>query len=157
MSDDNIAALSATLANVEALSAELAGEDGLIDDLRGSVARIDAAAEEIGSAAVALRRFADEANEEVGLVGVELQDAINGFERDVGALRVSLVETSDRLETLGAAVEGPAAGLLNDLRRTSQDVQAMVGRFDRIAREIEQNPQGFVFGQSLPVRREGER
>lgn len=157
MSDENIAALSATLANAESLSAQLAQPDGLLGDLRGSVARMDAAVLEIGSAAGALRRFAEEADAEVEVVSADLSQAIQGFERDVTLLRESLVTTSKQIEALTRSVEVPTTGLLNDLRRTSQDVQAMVSRFDRLAREIEQNPQGFVVGQPLPVRREAGR
>ena len=48
------------------------------------------------------------------------------------------------------AIEGPATGALVDARLASRDLRLLINRLDRVARELEQNPQGFVVGDPAP-------
>ena len=48
------------------------------------------------------------------------------------------------------AIEGPATGAFEDAQLASQDLRVLINRLDRIAREIEQNPQSFVIGEPAP-------
>lgn len=152
MSDDNMESLGRTLANVERLTDALADEDGLMSDVRATLGRVDAAVVALDEAARSIETLASESTGEVKAVGAQLQTTLTSLEGDVTTLRVALERASDRFSTAVEAVEQPAVDLLGDVSRLGQDMQMLVGRLDRLTREIEQNPRGFVLGDNLPTR-----
>lgn len=152
LSDENIDALSSTLANVETLSNELVAEDGLVSDLRGSLTRLDEAISSLNKAAAAIESLASDSNAEVVKVSGRIDSLISTLQTSTTQLQTSLVSASERFDQVLGNLEQPAVSAFGEISIVGQELQMLIGRLDSLARELEQNPRGFVLGEPLPVR-----
>lgn len=153
LSDDNLDSLSRTLKNLEVISTKLAAEDGAIDGAATAFASINRATTSFESAATSLGAFGEEADQRIS----EFGDQVGGLITEMSELAAASSDVMDESARAAAAaadaVEGPARTALEDASLVSQDLRRLINRLDRIAREVEQNPQGFVVGDPLPYER----
>ena len=153
LSDDNVASLSTTLRNIETISTELAAEEGLVSDIRGTLTRVDRAVVSLEKAANSIDRLANTADGQMVRVGDGLDLAMVDLRRSTSELTDALSGASDQFTRTLMAVENPAVEMLVDARVIGQDLQLLIARLDRLAREFEADPRALVLGERLPESR----
>ncbi|KCZ92876.1 MlaD family protein [Hyphomonas johnsonii] len=150
LTDENIAYFTTTLRNVETVSGKLARDDGLIDQASITLANVSDASVRLAAASSSFEHFSNSADARIA----EFAEQINGLVGDVRGVTQSAHETiaqSTRAATAAAdAIEGPATDVMEDARLVSQDLRVLINRLDRLTREFERNPKGFVVGDPIP-------
>ena len=149
LSEDNVAALSSTLANIDAVSGNLASEIDLSTEIASTLASIRRASNDFGEAS---RAFTDLGNS----ADVEIKALRSDVSTLVADLRHTITQidqlTGTATQTLGSAatVIDPAVGTIQEYRLAGQDLRILIDRLDSLARELEQNPQSIVTGTPKP-------
>ena len=155
LTQENIESISRTLHNVEMISQKLAADEGLIGQASATLADVSDASLRFEAASASLETFGNTADQRITKFADEMSLLV-GDVRDVTKSANETVAQGTRAMTAAAeAIEGPATGAFEDAQLASQDLRVLINRLDRIAREIEQNPQSFVTGDPVPY--EGDR
>ncbi|HAE94344.1 MULTISPECIES: MlaD family protein [Hyphomonas] len=150
LTDENIESLSKTLTNIERLSGQLAATDGTMAQATTTLRDVSAAAQRFEEASASFGSFSSNADAQITQFGGEANALIADL-RNVTENANTAVEESNRAISAAAdAIEGPATDALQDARLASRDLRVLIARLDRVARELEQNPQGFVVGDPAP-------
>ena len=155
LTDENIDSVTAIIKNLETISGALAAKDGLVTQASTTLKDVSDASTRFEAASASLEKFGNTAD--VRITGfADQMDGLVGDVRDVTRSAGDTITQSKRAVTAAAdAIEGPATAAFQDARLASQDLRLLINRLDRIAREIEQNPQSFVTGDPAPY--EGDR
>ena len=155
LTDENIDSVTAIIKNLETISGALAAKDGLVTQASTTLKDVSDASTRFEAASASLEKFGNTAD--VRITGfADQMDGLVGDVRDVTRSAGDTITQSKRAVTAAAdAIEGPATAAFQDARLASQDLRLLINRLDRIAREIEQNPQSFVTGDPVPY--EGDR
>ena len=112
--------------------------------------KVAAAAQRFEEASASFGSFSSNADAQITQFGGEANALIADL-RNVTENANTAVEESNRAISAAAdAIEGPATDALQDARLASRDLRVLIARLDRVARELEQNPQGFVVGDPAP-------
>ena len=158
LADENIAALNSALKSTDSILQTLAEQDAaLLGDALSTMQNLQQAGTDISSAA----RMTTE-------LGQVTQAEMVQLSRDVQALLVevnkasieaqnALREGSLALASSRELIERDAALTLNETRIAAEELQILIERLDRLAREVEQNPSSFVLGNPLPYEKENRR
>ncbi|MEO1100923.1 MAG: MlaD family protein [Pseudomonadota bacterium] len=154
LSDENIESLSNTLRNLEIISAKLAEDDGAIDGAAETLASINRATASFENAANALGEFGEEADQRIAEFGDQFSGLVEDVSRILESSEKVIGESARAAAAAADAVEGPARSALEDASLVSQDLRRLINRLDRIARDVEQNPQSFVVGDPIPYEKE---
>ncbi|MEP1598888.1 MAG: hypothetical protein ABJM18_11080, partial [Hyphomonas sp.] len=108
------------------------------------------AAARFEEASASLQSFGTNADQQITEFGAQANALVADI-REVTENANKTVEQSNRAVSAAAdAIEGPATGALEDARLASRELRVLISRLDRVARELEQNPQGFVVGDPAP-------
>ncbi len=150
LTDDNIAALSRTLNNLEAVTARLAAEDGLVSQAADVLRDVSQASARFEAASAELEAFGRSANLAVTNAGEDFGRAALRVEAAAGAAEQALGEGRQAARAAAELLQGPARATLENTDAVSRDLRILINRVDRMAREIERNPQGFVVGEPVP-------
>jgi phospholipid/cholesterol/gamma-HCH transport system substrate-binding protein len=149
---ENAETLRSILKNVETISSAIAEDEQLLSEATRAMAALAEAGMSIDDAANAISEFGstatsyvDELNEGTKTL---FQDASGAVKRAEGA-----IDRSEKafLETRTALKE-PTELTIEEIRLMAQDMRMLIGRFDRIARELEQNPQALIQGSPRPYK-----
>lgn len=150
LSDENIVALSETIQNLKTVSGRLAAEDGLLTQAEVALKDVSDASEAFETASREFGDFAKTADLRVNRFG----DEMSGLIKDIGEVSTSAKETVDEstlaVRSAREIIEGPARGVMEDAQLASQDLRMLIARIDRVARDLESNPQKFVVGEPAP-------
>ena len=151
LSDQNIATFSALLSNTNNVMATLAEHDEtLIEDARRVITSLEQASADVSLAADATYEAAAATEAELKALSAELNLLLADVRMATGTANEGLAAGRDALLSAQALIEGPTTMTLNETRATAQDVRTLIARLDRIARDLETNPQGFVVGTPRP-------
>lgn len=150
LTDENIEAFSTTLRNVETISGQLAAEDGLVNQASSTLQAVSSASTQFESASASLDRFGKTADEQMSRLGGDVNELIAEVSELATRANETVTLSARTVEAATRAIEGPATDTLEDARLASRDLRALINRLDRIAREMEQNPQGLVVGDPVP-------
>ncbi|WP_340694045.1 MlaD family protein [Hyphomonas sp.] len=150
LTDENIDSVTAIIKNLETISGALAARDGLVTQASATLKDVSDASTRFEAASASLEKFGNTAD--VRIAGfADQMDGLVGDVRDVTQSAGDTITQSKRAVSAAAdAIEGPATAAIQDARLASQDLRLLINRLDRIAREIEQNPQSFVTGDPAP-------
>lgn len=150
LSDENITSVENSIRNVETITQNLASNDGLVGQASTTMKDISEAADRFEAASASVQKLSDDTNRQVAGISTQLEDLIDQVS-EVATNTNKTVEESRRAVTAAAdAIEGPAVLALNDARIATRDLRILINRLDKVARELEQNPQGFVVGDPVP-------
>jgi phospholipid/cholesterol/gamma-HCH transport system substrate-binding protein len=150
LSDENIEHVSAILANMDRLSGQLAREGGIVADVEATLESLDRASQRFGAASDDLSSLGREAETRIAALGPMLEDLSGELDTTLGAI-TRAAETGERTASgLSETLEGPGVRAMEDLAMAAQDLRRLTTRLDRLARELEQNPQRIVVGNPLP-------
>jgi phospholipid/cholesterol/gamma-HCH transport system substrate-binding protein len=151
LTDENIAALSQTLGNVNEITAALAEYDeDLLTQAIGMMASLDSAGQSLDQVAVQATGVMTNVETELQTLNSELKALVAELNTATGDASATLAESRKAIQAATALVEGGANDTLQQTGMAAQELRILISRLDRIARELEQNPQGFVVGNPLP-------
>ncbi|MEO0785237.1 MAG: hypothetical protein AAFY10_06025, partial [Pseudomonadota bacterium] len=150
LSDENIAAVSTTLANLETISQRLAEDEDLIVNANAALVSLQEAGDRFNSVGRSLESVGAEADRRIAQLG----DAITTLSGEASTAIQSFVGASNEAERaatqIADAVESEGTEMLVDSRLAAQDLRRLLARLDDFVRELEQNPQALVSGDALP-------
>jgi len=150
LSDENIESLTRTLANLERISARLAEDEDLIDNANAALVSVREAGDRFNSVGRSLEAVGEEADRRIAQLG----EAINTLSSDASLAIQSFVGASGEAERAATEIadamgnEGTEA--LVDARLAAQDFRRLMARLDALVRELEENPQSLVAGDTQP-------
>ncbi|HEY7800450.1 MAG TPA: MlaD family protein [Hyphomonadaceae bacterium] len=151
LSEENIAHVTAILANLETASEKIAANGGLIDSAQSALKSLDKAAAAIETAATSV-------NTTVDAVDDDLKQLISDANSIVAALEPAAADVRTTIENINGAVTQlnrdltPSAGrALEQISSAAVDIRAMMVRIQSLLNEIEQDPSRFVYRQPLPT------
>jgi phospholipid/cholesterol/gamma-HCH transport system substrate-binding protein len=150
LTDENLAALSATIRNVEKLTEQLAADDGLIVQAGTTLEDLSRATRAFEEASRDLARFSRSADAAVIDAGASLNRVASDMSEIADSARETLTASTAAMQSAAEIIDGPARLTFENANDVSQDLRLLINRLDRMAREIERNPQGFVVGEPLP-------
>ena len=150
LDQENMAAITATLHNVEGFTGALAGQSDevstFVSSASGAARRVEEASAELSQLTSELRHLTTQLNARVDTVGgdvvdtmAELRDAANGL----GA-------AANELDSLLASLQQPLDDFANtglyDFTQLMGETRVLVAALNRIAKEFERDPAGFLIG-----------
>lgn len=151
LSEENIENVTTLIESTNSVMLTLAREDeALIADAKRVLANLEQAAEDISEAADAATLVAQNAENELEAISSEARLLLSDLRETTVLANEGLAAGKEALVSARDLVDGPAVLTLNDTRAAAQDLRTLIARLDRIARDLETNPQGFVVGTPRP-------
>lgn len=151
LTDDNIAAISQTLANVRDITAALSAEDAaILSQSLNTLASLERAGDNLSAASRDINQVAVSVDSELVNLNAELKDLVKALNGATGDASEMLVESRKAIQAATVLVEGGASDTVQQTNLAAQDLRLLISRLDRLTRELEQNPQGLVVGTPLP-------
>ncbi len=151
LTDENIAAVSGTLQNLNTITAALAADDGaLIVQANQTLVSLARAGDRLAIASDAATQVAGSVEGELEALNSELKALVAELSIATGEASLTLAQSRTAMDVATALVEGTASETLAQTGSAVQDLQRLTARLDRLARDLEQNPQSLVVGKPLP-------
>lgn len=150
LTDENIAAFSATLINIEAATSRIADSGGLIDQLSIAASDVSRAALAFEEASRELGSFSNGANENVSALTGDMAQLIADLRDLTHSAGATLERSAETASVASDVMEGQVQQTLRATELASRELRVTLSRFDRLIREIEANPQSLLVGESLP-------
>ena len=149
---ENVDNFRNTLANVERLTGALAGDEKLITDAASALEALAAAGQAVGKAADAFEGVGTDVQTQINQLSKGAQALIDDARDAMGIAKTAVADSQKGLDETRAALEEPAIEAVEEVRLLAQDLRLLVRRLDRIARDVEQNPQSFIQGSPKPYK-----
>ncbi|MEO1552624.1 MAG: MlaD family protein [Pseudomonadota bacterium] len=151
LTDENIAAMSKTLANVSDITAAISAEDAaLLSQAIDTLASLERAGDNLTKASTDITAVASSVDQELVSLNAELKALVAELNLATGDASEMLIESRKAVQAATVLVEGGAADTVAQTGLAAQELRVLISRLDRLTRELEQNPQGLVVGKPLP-------
>lgn len=134
LSDDNIKRFSATMADVQAITAEARERKQIIADAQKALVSIDTAATEIAELSRTTR----------GVVDGDGRRSLAELASAAEELKAAATDARATIAKLDAPASDFATTGLPQLTRAIASLQSTAESLDRLANDVEQNPQGVI-------------
>ena len=154
LTEENIASINATLTNIEAITTALAAGDGLIGQASQTMTDVSAASIRFEAASASLTAFGETADTRIAEFGNDMKLLVGDLRSVTQSTDATIKESTRAVAAAADAIEGPATTALEDARIVSQDLRVLINRLDRIARDVERNPQTLIVGDPVPYEKE---
>lgn len=150
LTDENIAAVNTSIRNIETITTKLAANDGLIGQASATLTDVSNASLAFEAASKDLQAFGKSADANLADASVDFKALVADLRGAVETANNAIKAGAETIDAVTALVEGPATETFGNADAVSQDLRVLINRLDRMAREIERNPQGFVVGAPVP-------
>ena len=151
LTDENITAMSQTLANVRDITSAISAEDAvLLAQAIETLASLEQAGDNLTKASTDITSVADSVDLELASLNVELKALVEELNGATGDASEMLTESRKAVQAATVLVEGGASNTVAQTNLAAQELRVLISRLDRLTRELEQNPQGLVVGKPLP-------
>ena len=151
LTDENIAAMSETLANVRDITAAVSAEDAaLLAQTIDTLASLERAGVNLSEASTDITSVAASLDNELVSLNAELKLLVDELNGATGNASEMLTESRKAIQAATVLVEGGASDTVQQTSLAAQELRVLIARLDRLTRELEQNPQGLVVGKPLP-------
>ncbi len=150
LTDENIEAFSNTIGNLDAITTSMAAPGGLVEQASGTLKDVSKASIRFDAASASLQKFGDTADVNIKGVSDQVGLLIGDMRVVTESANVSIQESTRAVSAAADAIEGPATDALRDARLASQDLRMLINRLDRLARDVEQDPQSLIVGDPIP-------
>ncbi|MGH1421247.1 MAG: MlaD family protein [Hyphomonas sp.] len=150
LTDENIEAFSNTIGNLDAITTSMAAPGGLVEQASGTLKDVSNASIRFDAASASLQKFGDTADVNIKGVSDQVGLLIGDMRVVTESANVSIQESTRAVSAAADAIEGPATDALRDARLASQDLRMLINRLDRLARDVEQDPQSLIVGDPIP-------
>lgn len=152
--ENNVENISATLANIREVTGVLAEDEELLQEVTLALRSFADAGQSISDAADSFDTLSESAREDLQSITEGINGAISDARSTIQRLEQAIETVEADLGETTSAVRQPALEAVEEYRLLAQDMRLLMRRMDRIAREIEQNPQAFIQGSPRPYREE---
>ncbi|MAI90752.1 MlaD family protein [Ponticaulis sp.] len=147
---ENVQSFRQTLNNVERLTGALADDEQLLTDVKGALESLAEAGVAVAEAAEIFGSLGGDVQTAISDISTGANDLISDARQLLGTAETAVSETQASLDSTRVALEEPTAQTILEIQRLTTDLRGLVRRLDRVAREVEQNPQAFIQGQPRP-------
>ncbi len=151
LSEENIAHVTAILANLETASQKIAAKDGLIDSAQSALNSLDKAAVAIETAANSVNSTVSAVDEDVKQLVADANDIVAALEPAAEDVRTTIENINSAVAQINEQLTPTAGQALEQISSASMDIRAMMVRIQSLLNEIEQDPSRFVYRQPLPT------
>ncbi|MEM7329774.1 MAG: MlaD family protein [Pseudomonadota bacterium] len=151
LTDENIAAMSETLANVRDITSAISADDAvLLAQTIDTLAALERAGDNLTEASTDITSVAASVDQELVSLNAELKALVAELNGATGNANDMLSESRKAVEAATLLVEGGASDTVAQTSLAAQELRILISRLDRLTRDLEQNPQGLVVGKPLP-------
>lgn len=151
LTQDNIDAFSTTLANVRDITSALSEDDkALLSQTIETLSSLERAGDNLSQASEDITGVAGSVQSELTVLTGELKQLVEQLNTATGDATLMLTESREAIKAARTLLEGDAAGTFQQTGLAAQELRVLITRLDRLARDLEQNPQGLVVGKPLP-------
>jgi phospholipid/cholesterol/gamma-HCH transport system substrate-binding protein len=151
LSEENVARVSAILANVEMATDKIAREDGLIDTAQSALTSLNNAAASIESASTAVDKAVQSVDSDIEQLVADAAAAMKNLGPVIEDARTAMAGINNTVAQINTDVTPTAGRTLEQLTATAGDLSGLMMRLQSVLGEIEQDPSRFVYRQPLPV------
>ncbi|MEM8617280.1 MAG: MlaD family protein, partial [Pseudomonadota bacterium] len=149
--DENIDTVERLLINLNDLTASLAARDeALIAQTTATLQALQRAGDDVAEAARTTTALGAATQTELVSLTFDLKALVAELQGVSNVAETSLLAGQNALQAAEAMIDGPAVSALSDTRLAITRIEQAAARLDRLLRELEDNPQGFVVGRPLP-------
>ena len=149
---ENAESFRQTLSNIQQITGAFAEDEELMQDASQALRSLANAGEAVAEAARGFGSLEADIQSALNDIASGADTLIEDARRLIQTSETAVLETQESLQGVREAVEAPAEQTLQEIQRLTTDLRSLVRRLDRIAREVEQNPQTFIQGQPRPYR-----
>ncbi|MEL7030986.1 MAG: MlaD family protein [Pseudomonadota bacterium] len=151
LTDENIAAMSDTLANLRDITSAVSADDAvLLAQTIDTLASLERAGDNLTKASTDITAVAASVDQELVSLNVELKALVEELSGATGDASDMLTESRRAVQAATVLVEGSGADTVAQTNLAAQELRILISRLDRLTRELEQNPQGLVVGKPMP-------
>ncbi len=150
LTDENIEAFANTLGNLDAITSSMAAPNGLISQASDTLKDVSNASIRFDAASASLQKFGNTADVNIKGVSEQVGLLVSDMRIVSESANTSIKESTRAVSAAADAIEGPATDALRDARLASQDLRVLINRLDRLARDVEQDPQSLIVGDPIP-------
>jgi len=155
LSDDNIVRFSSLLSSADSLVTTLAEQDTrLITEIMSTLETLQQASTDLSDAARATTQLGQTTEAELLKLSLEVGQLIDEVKGVTEGARLGIQDGQAAFISTRELLDTEARQTLNQSRLAAEDLQRLIERLDRLARELERNPQGFVVGKPMPYEKE---
>jgi phospholipid/cholesterol/gamma-HCH transport system substrate-binding protein len=153
LSEENLLHLTSTLASIDTALAKIAQDDGIIDEAAKAMQNINTAAIALESAAKAFDAAAAAVTNDVSDLSAEATTVLRKLDPVLDDARAAMTSVNETVATINTQITPAAARAFRLVGNTATDFQTVMGRFQQLLAQIEQDPSRFVYQQPSPVER----
>ena len=150
-SEENIAHVTAILANLETASEKIAANGGLIDSAQSALKSLDKAAVAIETAATSVNTTVDAVDDDLTQLVADANDIVEALGPAARDVRTTIENINGTVTQLNKDLTPSAGRALEQISSAAVDIRAMMVRVQSLLNEIEQDPSRFVYRQPLPT------
>jgi phospholipid/cholesterol/gamma-HCH transport system substrate-binding protein len=151
LSEENVAHVTAILANLETASEKIAANGGLIDSAQSALKSLDKAAVAIETAATSVNTTIDAVDDDVKKLVTDANDVVSSLRPAAEDVRTTIENINGAVTQLNRDLTPSAGRALEQISSAAVDIRAMMVRIQSLLNEIEQDPSRFVYRQPLPT------
>jgi phospholipid/cholesterol/gamma-HCH transport system substrate-binding protein len=153
LSEENLLHLTSTLASIDTALAKIAQDDGIIDEAAKAMKNINTAAMALESAAKAFDVAAVSVTSDVSGLSAEASTVLRKLDPVLDDARAAMASVNQTVGVINTQITPAATRAFRQVGNTATDFQAVMGRFQQLLAQIEQDPSRFVYQQPSPVER----
>jgi len=151
LSEENVAHVTAILANLETASEKIAANGGLIDSAQSALKSLDEAAVAIQTAATSVNTTVDAVDDDIIKLVSDANDIVEALGPAATDVRTTIENINGAVTQLNKDLTPSAGRALEQISSAAVDIRAMMVRIQSLLNEIEQDPSRFVYRQPLPT------
>lgn len=149
---ENADSLKVTLSNIEKITGAFAEDEKLLADAAEALAALTRAGNSVGDAANSLGDMGGEAKAYIQELLTNTKLLFGDARKAVQKAEATVDETGKAFKESRTAVQEPTIDAIDEVRLMAQDLRLLIRRIDKIAQEVEQNPQAFIQGTPKPYK-----
>lgn len=151
---ENAATLRVTLQNLERITGAFAEDEKLLTDAAEALASFTRAGKAVGDAADSFANLGSDAQAYLGDLIGDARKLFSDASAAVDSAEKAISESEKAISETREAIREPTVDAIDEVRLMAEDLRLLIRRLDRIARDVEQNPQAFIQGSPKPYKDE---
>ncbi len=151
LSDENVAHVTAILANLELASEKIARDGGLIDSAQSALKSLDKAAVAIEEAGNSVTTTVESVDDDVRQLVTEANEIVAALGPAAADVRRTIENINGTVSQINKELTPSAGRALEQISTATLDIRAMMVRIQSLLNEIEQDPSRFVYRQPQPT------
>ena len=152
LDEENRESLKSILKNIETISGAFAEDEELITSAKDAMAALTGAGEAVGNAANSFNTLGTDAQASLGEITESAKTLFADASQTIQRAEAAIGQSEAALRETREAIQNPTVEAIEEIQLLAQDLRLLVRRLDRVATDIEQNPQTLIQGSPKPYR-----